>query len=211
MAVEAARLPGDDRRWWAAGFVGGALLFAAMALLAHKHTVSGVNLTIFRQVNNWPDSLRLFFLAVTGSSNSLWVGIVAVLVTFLLKLQQLTWQLAAAIIGAFAVGFLGKHIVAQPRPFHLLADVHQRVAETDASFPSGHTLVVTVVVLVLWPYLPRGWRWLVALLIPLMGLSRIYLGVHTPIDIIGGFALGLVVVSAMRILPARMRKFFCLD
>jgi undecaprenyl-diphosphatase len=78
-------------------------------------------------------------------------------------------------------------------------------------FPSGHTMMITVAVLSLWPYLPRRWRWFFLLLIPLMGLSRIYLGVHAPLDVIGGFAVGAVVVGAMRSLPVFIRKFFRLD
>jgi membrane-associated phospholipid phosphatase len=211
LEVESELAVRDRRVWWGVGVAVGTLLFVTGAYFVHRHTIVGVNLTLFRDINGWSDGWRTFFLGVTVSSSSLWIGVAALLVTFVLKLYQLTWQLAAAIIASFGLGFLGKHFIAQPRPYKLIPDVHARAYETDPSYPSGHVLLVTVIVLTLWPYLPRGWRWLVALLIPLMALSRIYLGVHTPLDVIGGFALGLAVVAAMRVLPEPIRKFFRLD
>jgi membrane-associated phospholipid phosphatase len=63
------------------------------------------------------------------------------------------------------------------------------------AFPSGHTQNVTV----LWCYLAgyyRRWPLIVAavILIPLVGLSRIYRGAHWPVDVLGGIAVGIGLV-----------------
>lgn len=211
LEVEAEREPRDSRLYWLIGLIVGLLLFTICTPIAYKHTLTGVNLSLFRHVNDWPNSLRGIFLALTVAPNSLLIGAAAVVVSFMLKLYQLSWQLAAAVIGAGGVGLVMKKVINEPRPHAMVSNVHQRAYETDPGFPSGHVLIVTAVVLTLWPYLPRGWRWLVLLCIPLMAFSRIYLGVHSPLDVVGGFALGLAVVSAMRIMPTSLRKLLRLD
>jgi len=64
------------------------------------------------------------------------------------------------------------------------------------AFPSGHTQNAAV----LWSYLAghyRRWPLIVAavVLIPLVALSRLYLGAHWPVDVLGGIAIGLVLVG----------------
>lgn len=77
---------------------------------------------------------------------------------------------------------------------------------TSFSFPSGHALVATcffggIAVLLshrLEGRLAQVLVWLVAIaVIFLIGVSRIYLGVHYPTDVIGGFAVGVVWVTAV--------------
>lgn len=206
LEIENEHAADDSRKWWGAALAISAVLFLLGAYIAHTHTLTGLNLSLFRMINNWPNGLRVFFLVVIVSSNSLWIAIAALVMTSLLKFYQLTWQLAAATITAAGLGFVAKAVIAQPRPYKLVSSLHMRTLETDGSYPSGHVLIVTVIIATLWPYLPRGWRWLIAGVIPLMAIARIYLGVHTPIDVIGGFALSLAVVSAMRLLPEPLRK-----
>jgi undecaprenyl-diphosphatase len=79
-------------------------------------------------------------------------------------------------------------------------------APTSFSFPSGHALTATcffggIAVLVSHRMESRMGQilvWLVAIaLILLVGISRIYLGVHYPTDVIGGFAVGIIWVTAV--------------
>ncbi len=92
----------------------------------------------------------------------------------------------------------------RPRPAELVQTIHQRdLFVSGLGFPSGHTALATVISLVLVPFLPRKWRWLPVVWIGLVGLSRVYLGVHAPLDIVGGFALGLAVVMSQKLLRVR--------
>lgn len=73
-----------------------------------------------------------------------------------------------------------------------------REAATGYSFPSGHTLIVTST----WGSIARCFRKnalriLSAVLILLVGISRMYLGVHTPWDVLFGWGFGLVTVFAL--------------
>jgi undecaprenyl-diphosphatase len=196
---------------WAVLLLASLLLFAAAGFVAHQHTLTGVELSIFHHINGWPDQLRPLFLVLTVAPESLWIGVVAVVVTFLLKMYRTAWLLSATTIIGYGATFVGKHLFGRARPEELIGNVHVRVHETGMGFPSGHTMMITVLVVALWPYLPRGWRWLAALCIPAMALSRIYLGVHSPLDVVGGFAVGAGVVAAIRVLPPVARRFLRFD
>lgn len=199
-------------RWdWMALCAVSAVIFLAGALIAHRHVLTGVELSVFRHIDNWPDVLRPLFLVLTMAPESLWIGVVAVIATFGVRMYRLAWQLAVATIGGYGVTFIAKHVIGRARPEALVSDVHVRVHETGMGYPSGHTMIITVVVLSLWPYMPKGWRWLVAALIPAVALSRIYLGVHAPLDVIGGFAVGAGVVAAIRSMPPVIRRIFRFD
>lgn len=122
------------------------------------------------------------------------VGIVA---TFLvLKRQRRTALLVvAATLSGATVVTLVKQAVARTRP----DVVQQLMAETSHSFPSGHAANSAVVYLtmaaLLFPVL-RDWRmrmFVVAvalLLVGLIGVTRVYLGVHWPSDVLAGWAFG---------------------
>jgi membrane-associated phospholipid phosphatase len=204
--------PAHAWQWgWIAVCIASLIVFALGALVAHRHILTGIELHIFRRINDLPNSLRPLFLALTIVPESLWIGVVAVIGTFVLRMYRLAWQLAAATIAGYGAAFIGKHVIGRARPEHLINDVHVRVHETGMGYPSGHTMMITIVVLTLWPYMPKGWRWGVALLIPAMALSRVYLGVHSPLDVVGGFAVGAGVVAAIRSLPPVVRRFFRFD
>jgi membrane-associated phospholipid phosphatase len=69
-------------------------------------------------------------------------------------------------------------------------------------FPSGHTALAFAVAAVLHPLLPPRARWVVWLLAGAVGLARMYVGVHWPMDVVGGAALGLLIGGAAGLLVA---------
>lgn len=82
------------------------------------------------------------------------------------------------------------------RPYDLDATLSTETARSTGGghgFPSGHTQNAST----FWPGFAfryhRAWFWILALLIVFaVALSRIYLGVHMPIDVTGGFIFGMV-------------------
>ena len=58
---------------------------------------------------------------------------------------------------------------------------------------------------------PAKWRWLSIVWMIVIAWSRLYLGVHTPADIVGGFACGLLAVCVVRLLPTVIAKPLRLD
>lgn len=100
---------------------------------------------------------------------------------------------AAALGGSALLNLATKQVFARARP----ALWESIAPETSYSFPSGHAMgsMTLAVVLVLLAWRTR-WRWPVlaamGLFVPMVGLSRVYLGVHYPSDILAGWAAASV-------------------
>ena len=97
--------------------------------------------------------------------------------------------------GAIVIDLVLKEIIQRPRP-----DGFRLIAETGYSFPSGHSMVAMVfyglLIYMIWRYEEnRGLKWLFcisfSLIVILIGVSRIYLGVHYASDVLAGFAVAL--------------------
>jgi undecaprenyl-diphosphatase len=114
-------------------------------------------------------------------------------------MQAAFWVLAVG--GTALLNMLAKHVFARVRPDFWVS----LLPETTFSFPSGHAMhsmaVVAALVALTWH---SRWRWLVALIgvcfVFLVGLSRIYLGVHFPSDILAGWTASLTWVIGLSFL-----------
>ncbi|GAA3635275.1 phosphatase PAP2 family protein [Microlunatus ginsengisoli] len=103
------------------------------------------------------------------------------------------WAFTTMMVG-WAIGAAAKQVVHRLRP--VLPDPLTRLG--GYSFPSGHALNITVATTALlflfWPVLsPASRRLAVAgavVLITIVGLDRIFLGVHFPSDVVAGYVLG---------------------
>jgi undecaprenyl-diphosphatase len=97
-----------------------------------------------------------------------------------------------------------KGLVPRGRPDGLLADVIIRGAEAHGrGFVSGHAAVLAALAAVAWPWLGRRGRITVSVLVVVVSLTRVYVGAHLPLDVVGGAALGLLVAGAVRLLFGR--------
>ena len=97
------------------------------------------------------------------------------------------------ILSVMSMGLL-KAIVRAPRPFQVLESINgKRLATaTGYSFPSGHTTTGSSFYSALaFAFKKKGLSILCAVMIVLVGTSRLYLGVHWPIDVFGGLVLGI--------------------
>jgi membrane-associated phospholipid phosphatase len=145
-----------------------------------------------------PVGFRIFSL-VTKLGDIPVIPVIAIAGAFALWRQRHRLVLVcwfAAFVGGVLVNRLLKHLIHRARPVLAMARMH----ETSFSFPSGHTMAATIgygmLAYVLATYWwPRGVRRRVlflsaATLALSVGVSRIYLGMHFPTDVIGGFAAG---------------------
>lgn len=114
---------------------------------------------------------------------------------------------AVAFVGSALLNLSAKQFFQRDRP-----SLWESIApETTFSFPSGHAMgsmtLMAVVVLLAWP---TRWRWL-AIVVSLafvlaVGVSRVYLGVHYPSDILGGWAVALAWVAGVYLVMFRNHR-----
>ncbi|MFJ5712927.1 phosphatase PAP2 family protein [Neobacillus sp. NPDC093127] len=133
------------------------------------------------------------FFTLIGSS-SVVIVLTIILIIFLYKVLHHRLELIlfiSAIIGSAVLNQILKLIFHRVRPnFHRLIDI------SGYSFPSGHAMnaftVYVILSFLLWRHIPSRWGRSVLIIfsvfmIMAIGISRIYLGVHYPSDIIGGY------------------------
>jgi membrane-associated phospholipid phosphatase len=122
---------------------------------------------------------------------------------FLLLLPLLYWcvdsklgiQVGFALMMTGAFNDIFKLIFHMPRPYWYSQEVHPYAAETSFGAPSGHSQKSSAILGVIAAYLHKPWAWITALLIIfLIGLSRLYLGVHFPHDVLLGWLFGFIIL-----------------
>jgi membrane-associated phospholipid phosphatase len=88
-----------------------------------------------------------------------------------------------------------KLVFHQPRPYWYDTRVAGLAEESSFGLPSGHAQNAVVVWGGIAAWIRRPWAWIVAILLILaIGLSRIYLGVHFPTDVLAGWLIGAVIL-----------------
>ena len=140
------------------------------------------------------DVLNGFWKAVTFLADKgwFWLG-----VSFLLLLFKRTRVAGAASLVSIAICFcitnlVLKGCVARPRPDAVMDAIVPLIrTPRDYSFPSGHTTVSFAGALVCYGMLPRRYGIPALVLAGVIGFSRLYLGVHFPSDVLGGFLVAL--------------------
>jgi undecaprenyl-diphosphatase len=86
-----------------------------------------------------------------------------------------------------------KALVERPRP----VGVRLREPQDGFGYPSSHAATAFGAAVVLTFLLPRRWRWAPLTVAAIVGLTRMHVGVHYPLDVIGGALIGLAVGSAV--------------
>ena len=139
----------------------------------------------------WLDT-PMWLLSLSGVGGSIWIGIAGAMAAWRPRLRLAAWQLVLVVLLAQLVVDHGlKPWIARERPF--VADPTSRVVGYQSrthSFPSGHAASSFAAATVLsFAVGGRGLAlaWVLALGI---ALSRIYIGVHYPLDVAAGALVG---------------------
>jgi membrane-associated phospholipid phosphatase len=174
------------------------LIVAGLGLYGLATLISGEDLALVRGAAGD----RTSFLTALAHGAS-WLGrsavllsaaVVIALVAALLRRPGRGLAALVGVLGAIVIQNADKALVGRPRP-----PVHRLEAVSSTSFPSGHATEATAFLLVLAVVLVRGSPAAsVRLLVPVTAIaliaaivvSRVYLGVHYPTDVVAGMLLG---------------------
>lgn len=124
------------------------------------------------------------------------LGVFCLIVISLTSGERLGRCILINLVCAVALNFILKDIIRRPRP-----EGFRLISEVGFSFPSGHSMVAMaffgLIVWIIWVYQKnRALKYiscaLLCFVIAMVGISRIYLGVHYASDVVSGFCISLL-------------------
>ena len=132
---------------------------------------------------------------ITNFGGAIFLSIATVMLFLLIKNKKIGLSIISNIVIITILNQLLKRILQRPRPTEF-----RIVEETGYSFPSGHSMVSMAfygyLIYLIYRYIKNKYvKWILitilSILICLIGISRIYLGVHYTSDVLGGFLLSI--------------------
>ena len=140
----------------------------------------------------WLDPVVKVFTSL-GNAGVVWI-VLSIAMLFWRPTRKAGLLAGCALIFSLFTNLGLKLIFTRPRPYTVMEGLIPLLTSGDPnSFPSGHTCAAFSAGLVWARTLPKPWMRRVAVIqAVLMGLSRLYVGVHYPSDVLGGALVGTV-------------------
>ena len=149
------------------------------------------------------------FITTLGNGGMIWI-LLALLLLALPKTRRVGCMVTAALLGTLLINnILLKNLIARTRPYEVIASLTYLVkTPTDFSFPSGHAGSSFSAACIMFRRLPGKYGVPALLLAVLISLSRLYVGVHYPSDVLFGVVSGIAIsygaeVIVEKIFPAK--------
>ena len=146
--------------------------------------------------------LSFVMLTITYAGGYMIAGGVALLSTLSFYIHDHTRRILPffiAIVGSSATTYILKHLIERTRP------IYQLYFEDGFSFPSGHATTAMALygflILVIWQHTESNKKtkylsiFFLSLLVILIGVSRLYLGMHYLSDVLVGYLIGFIWLS----------------
>lgn len=151
------------------------------------------------------------FMAVTNLGGAIGIITITILILVFERKKQYKFYIIFNLVMVTIANQIVKYIVQRPRPIE-----HRIIDQFGYSFPSGHSmvsmafygfLIYLIYKRVKNKYLKWGLCTILSFLILLIGISRIYLGVHYASDVIGGFCLSMAyLITYIKMIEKNLKK-----
>ena len=154
-----------------------------------------LNIYKFFSENIINDKLTPIVKIITHIGGAKIVLVLTVVAIILIKGLKNKLFLLTGIVGTAGLNVVLKHIIQRERP-----NINRLIPEKGYSFPSGHSMMSMafygMLIFLIFKYVKNtALKWtlivILTILLSTIGITRIYLGVHYPSDVIGGFLVSL--------------------
>ena len=154
-----------------------------------------LNIYKFFSENIINDKLTPIVKVITHIGGAKIVLVLTLLAIILIKGLKNKLFLLTGIVGTAGLNVVLKHIIQRERP-----NINRLIPEKGYSFPSGHSMMSMafygMLIFLIFKYVKNtALKWtlivILTILLSTIGITRIYLGVHYPSDVIGGFLVSL--------------------
>lgn len=182
------------------------LIFYLSVSAINVPSIVGYELTITKFIYSWPKTLVPLFMMITQAGSG-WALLGATTYFYVHNHKPFAKRLFLAGLATFMTIEVLKHMFGRARPYVFVDGIVKRDPLTSGGFgfPSGHAAMAGVLLMTLYLYLPSKYRPIVYVLAFLVCLSRIYLGMHMPLDVTAGFCVG-VAIAGVLIRPKLLAK-----
>lgn len=127
-----------------------------------------------------------------GNAGIVWIVVSVAMLCWKPTRRAGATALCAMVLGLLCTNVVLKHLVSRPRPYTVVEGLIPLLTSGDPnSFPSGHTCAAFAAGVAWFGTAKKGgWRAAALIQAVLMGLSRLYVGVHYPSDVLAGAVIG---------------------
>ena len=177
-------------------FVIAILIFSFLAYFVLEGKTGEFDSFIYKIVTfNKTDFISGFYKFITNFASGIMVGIISLVFLIIFKNKRYGGFIFLNVFNIFVLNFLLKLLFMRDRPYELMI-----IDEVGYSFPSGHAMAALgfygFIIYLLWHFnLAKSakiiFSVLLGVLIILIGVSRIYLGVHYASDVLAGYMVSL--------------------
>lgn len=181
-------------KWIVCGI--GILIFATIVVMLLTNNVTSLDNSIYNIIiSSKSDAMTMFMTIITMMCNTEFIIVATLLLVLLIKNKKIGGMIASNVVLCSVINTIIKHIFLRPRPVGI-----KLIEQGGYSFPSGHSMMAVafygLLIYIIWN---TKWKnvWkiftttLLVILILLIGISRIYVGVHFASDVIAGLSISL--------------------
>lgn len=142
-----------------------------------------------------------------GNGGALWI-LLSILFIIMPKTRKIGIVCACSLACTFLIdNIILKNIVARIRPYDALENLNRIIAaQSDFSFPSGHSGSSFSVAVVMFKEMPKKIGVTALIIAFLIALSRLYVGVHYPSDVLVGCIVGTIIALICCFIYHRLLK-----